>query len=603
MTELSSNASQPSNPSPPSAPRLGTESRSLRPLWRCYAYLRFFARWLVGAYTATLLINGLNILVPQVIRWIIDVGIREGRVGTIAWAVLGLLALTLVKGGLTFVEGRWIEQAAQGVAYELRARIQAQLTRLSFAFHAQTETGELLSRAVQDVERIRMLTGRATNRIVNSAVLLVATAGAIVWMNRSLALVALAAMPLLLLVGLRYGQLARPLALRIQQAVANLTTRLDQNLRGVRVVKAFAQEQAEMGRFEAENERWFSLVRLNTSQQAVYVPLLNLVANLASVAILWFGGRLVIEGQLTLGELVAFITYLGQLVQPVRVLGNMIPQFVMGSASAARVLAILDAVPDVRDAPDATPLPPIEGHVRLEHVSFGYGGRPILQDIDFEAQPGEVVALLGPTGSGKSSLVNLIPRFYDPTEGRVLVDGYDIRRVTLTSLREQIGLVLQETTLFARTIRENIAFGQPDATDEDVVAAAEAAQAHDFITQMPNGYDTEVGERGVTLSGGQKQRLAIARALLTQPRILILDDATASVDTATESLIRQALDRQLRCTTFIIAHRLSTCASADLILMLDAGRIVARGTHADLLRDSALYADLWRRQTELGQAA
>ncbi|MCW5850037.1 MAG: ABC transporter ATP-binding protein [Anaerolineae bacterium] len=601
MPEPSSNSSNPSSPAPPS---LGTESRSLRPLWRCYAYLRYFARWLVGAYTATLLINGLNILVPQVIRWIIDVGIREQRVATIAWAVLGLLGLTLVKGGLTFVEGRWIEQAAQGVAYELRARIQAQLTRLSFAFHAQTETGELLSRAIQDVERIRVLTGRATNRIVNSAVLLVATAGAIVWMNRSLALVALAAMPLLLLVGLRYGQLARPLALRIQQAVANLTTRLDQNLRGVRVVKAFAQEAAEIGRFEAENERWFSLVQLNTRQQAVYVPLLNLVANLASVAILWLGGRLVIQGQLTLGELVAFITYLGQLVQPVRVLGNMIPQFVMGSASAARVLAILDAVPDVRDAPDAYPLPPIEGRVRLEHVSFGYGeGRPILQDIDVEAQPGEVVALLGPTGSGKSTLVNLIPRFYDPTAGRVLVDGHDIRGVTLTSLREQIGLVLQETTLFARTIRENIAFGQPDATDEDVIAAAKAAQAHDFITQMPNGYDTAVGERGVTLSGGQKQRLAIARALLTQPRILILDDATASVDTATESLIRQALDRQLRCTTFIIAHRLSTCASADLILMLDAGRIVARGTHADLLRASSLYADLWRRQTELGQAA
>jgi ATP-binding cassette subfamily B protein len=327
------------------------------------------------------------------------------------------------------------------------------------------------------------------------------------------------------------------------------------------------------------------------------MPLLQWIANISSVGILLYGGMLVINGQLTIGELVAFTTYMGQLVSPVRFLGMILPAIAMAAASAERIFEILDRAPEVREQPGARPLEICEGRVRFENVSFAYGQNRVLREISFEAQPNQVVALLGLTGSGKTSIVNLIPRFYDPTEGRICIDGTDIREVTLASLRGQIGMVLQETTLFEASIRENISFGQPDASEEEIIAAARAAQAHDFIVQSANGYDTAVGERGVTLSGGQKQRLAIARALLTDPRILILDDATSSVDSETEHRIQLALERVMQGrTTFVIAHRLSTVQRADLILVLEKGRIAARGQHAELLKSSPLYASICQQQ-------
>jgi len=332
--------------------------------------------------------------------------------------------------------------------------------------------------------------------------------------------------------------------------------------------------------------------------QAVNTPLIDFIANVSTVIIIWYGGQLVIQGQLTLGELVSFTTYLAQLALPVRRLGQIVPALAIAAAAGTRIFEILDAQSEVRDAPDAIPLPSVDGQVRFENVSFAYFRRHrVLDDISFEAQPGQVIALLGTTGSGKSTIINLIPRFYDATEGRITIDGYDIRRVTLNSLRDQVGIVLQETMLFATTIRENIAFSRPDAHEEDILEAARAAQAHDFIAETPRGYDTLVGERGVTLSGGQRQRVAIARALLKDPRILILDDATSSVDTETEQLIQKALERLMRGrTSFIIAQRLSTLRMADLILVLEKGRIAARGTHDELLRTSGLYAEIYQQQ-------
>jgi ATP-binding cassette subfamily B protein len=326
--------------------------------------------------------------------------------------------------------------------------------------------------------------------------------------------------------------------------------------------------------------------------------MLDLIANIGTVVIIWYGGMLVIWGQLSLGELVAFSTYLAQLFLPVRRMGTITPAIAMAAAAGERIFEILDAVSEVQDAPDARPLPPVRGHLRFEHVSFAYFRRhQVLTDITFEASPGHVVALVGATGSGKSSIINLIPRFYDPTEGCITLDGYDLRRVTLSSLRDQIGIVLQETTLFATTIRENIAFGRPDAGEAEIIEAARAAQAHDFIAQTPQGYETYVGERGVTLSGGQKQRVAIARALLKDPRLLILDDATSSVDTETERLIQLALERLMQGrTSFVIAQRLSTLRLADIILVLDRGRIAAQGTHQELLRTSGLYTDIYQHQ-------
>lgn len=569
-----------------------------RILVRCLGYLRPYWRLTAGGYLSLIAINALALVIPQFIRWIVDRGIQGQDTRLLGWSVLTLLGLTLLKGGLGFLQGRWVEIASQNVAYDLRNAIHRKLSSLSFSYHDRTETGQLLSRAVQDVERIRFLTGRALLRIAEGSTLLLGTAGVLLLMNASLALLALILIPLLAYRALEFGRHFRPLSLTIQQQLATLTTCLEQNLRGTRVVKAFAQEEAEIARFDRENEHWFSLAIQATRLEAVNLPMMNLIANAGTIFVIWFGGQLVIRGGLTLGELIAFSTYMGQLVQPVRRLGFIVSAIAQAAAAGERIFEILDARSEVRDAPDAQPLPSVKGHVRFEKVSFAYFGRhQVLHEVNFEARPGQVIALLGATGSGKSTIINLIPRFYDPTSGRITVDGHDTRHVTLNSLRDQIGIVLQETTLFAATIRENIAFGCRDASQEEIVAAAQAAQAHSFIIEMAQGYETPVGERGVTLSGGQKQRIAIARALLKDPRILILDDATSSVDTETEQLIQKALERlMLGRTSFVIAQRLSTVRLADLILVLEKGRIATQGTHSDLLRTSGLYAEIYHRQ-------
>ncbi len=535
---------------------------------------------------------------PQLIRWTIDNGLTVDSTYILTLAVVALMALVTIKGLFTYFEGLWTEIASQSVAYDLRNEIQRKITLLSFSFHDQSEAGDLLSRAIQDVERIRFLTGRAAFRVIEGVVLMVITAIVLIVMNPQLGLLAIATLPILAVQSIRFGRVFRPLSAKIQKQLAVLTTRVEQNLRGARVVKTFAQEEAEIERFEVENRRWFELSAYSTRLQSVNMPLLQLIANVGSVVILWYGGTLVIQGSVTLGELVAFTTYLAQLVTPVRYLGMILPAISMAGASAERIFEILDTVPDVCEKPEAPDLRITQGQVCFENVSFSYGKQhDVLRDITFEALPNQVIALLGPTGSGKTSIVNLIPRFYDPTSGCIRIDGTSICDVAINSLRSQIGIVLQETTLFAASVRENIQFGNPEATQAEIEAASKAAQAHDFILQMNQGYDTEVGERGITLSGGQKQRLAIARAILTDPRILILDDATSSVDTETEHLIQMALERVMNGrTTFVIAHRLSTVQRADLILILDRGRIIARGKHEELLSTSALYQSIYNRQ-------
>jgi ATP-binding cassette, subfamily B, multidrug efflux pump len=580
---------------------------SLQVLWRCYGYLRPNWPIVLGAYGAVLAITGLNIAIPQLIRGIVDDGLAAANLRYVGQAVLALLLLAAVRGVITYFQQRWLEVASQNVAYDLRNDIQTKLTDLSFSYHDRTAAGQLLSRAIQDVERIRFLTGRATWRVIDGLVLLIGTAVLLVAMSPTLALLVLLTVPFLLWRGLVFASQARPLSLAIQDSLGLVTTQLEQNLRGMRVVKAFAQSPAEIVRFDRVNEDWFQLSARSSRLDAVNLPLLDLIVNVGSLLILFYGGWQVINGGLTLGELVAFTTYLAQLAGPVGVMSRVIPAIVMASAAGGRIFGVLDALPEVRDMPNAKVLPPLAGHVRFENVSLAYDAgvpngrlRPAVSDITFEARPGQVIALLGSTGAGKSTLTYLISRFYDPTSGRVTIDGYDLRQVTRASLRRQIGVVLQETVLFAASIRENIAFGRPDASEDEIVAAAQAAQAHDFILSFPDGYDTRVGEKGVTLSGGQKQRLAIARALLTDPRILILDDATASVDSETERRIQQALDKLMQGrTTFVIAHRLSTLRRADLILVLEHGRLVARGRHDTLLHDSPLYAAIYERQQQL----
>lgn len=589
----------PNNPAPV------TERGPAHVLWRCLTYLRPYRRKTLGAYLALAAINLLALAIPQFIRWIVDSGIGGKDTNLLLNAVGALLGLTLIKGVLTFYQMLWTEQASQNVAYDLRNAIHHKLSGLSFSYHDRTETGQALSRAVQDVERVRFLTGRAFLRLADGAVLTLGTAAVLIWMNPRLALLALATLPFLVHRALHLGRTLRPLSLGVQQQLAVLTTRLEQNLRGARVVRSFAQEDAETARFDVENDEWFDISVRASRLQSINTPLLDFIANLSTVIIIWYGGSLVIQGQLTLGELVSFTAYLAQLALSVRRLGQIVPMLAIAAAAGQRIFEILDAQSEVREAPAAVPLPRVRGDVRFEHVSFAYFGRHgVLSDITFEAKAGQVIALLGMTGSGKSTIINLIPRFYDATEGHITIDGCDIRSVTLNSLRDQVGIVLQETTLFSATIRENIAFGCPGASPAEIEAAARSAQAHDFILEMPLGYDTHVGERGLTLSGGQRQRVAIARALLKDPRILILDDATSSVDTETEQLIQKALERLMHGrTSFVIAQRLSTLRMADWILVLEKGRIAARGTHDELLRASGLYAEIYHQQLRRTEAA
>ena len=578
---------------------------STRTLLRCFGYLRPYWTYIAASYALLLINNGMTLAMPVVMRQIVDRGIRGGEVETIQWGALALLGLALVRGLFTFLYGRWTEVASRGVAYDLRNALHGKLQALSFSYHDQAETGQLLARAIGDVDRVRFLTGRAFVRLTEVTTLVIGVAIAMLVMNLRLALLTLTVTPFLAYGAFGFGRRIRPLSRTIREQMDGLTARLEQNLRGARIVTAFAQERAEIRRFDAENSRLFQLNMAAARLRALNLPLLRLIASVGTVLILLYGGRMVIEERLTIGQLVAFTAYVGQLLVPIRRLGMIVAAIAMAVASAERIFEIFDARSEVEDLPGAEPIDGVQGHVRFDRVSFAYFGRhQVLKSVDFEVQPGQVVALLGATGSGKSTVINLVPRFYDATEGQILIDGYDVRDVTIDSLRRHIGIVLQDTTLFAATIRENIAFGRPEATEEEIVAAARAAAAHEFVMAMPEQYDTPVGERGATLSGGQKQRVAIARAILKDPRILILDDATSSVDTETEAMIQTALARLMEGrTSFVIAQRLSTVRQADMVLVMDKGRIVARGArtaqhtpHDELLRTSGLYAEIYHRQ-------
>ena len=512
------------------------------------------------------------------------------------WFLVGaVLAVGAVRAAL--MAGRRLISGRQalGVEFDLRNRLYAKLLRLSFRFYDSHQTGQLMSRATVDLQGVRFFLGYGLIFFFQHVLTIVAVTVVMLAVNWKLALVACAITPVLVVLAYRYSSVSHPVLRDVQQKMADMTTVAEENIVGVHVVKSFAQEQNEQAKFAARSERVFLRSMDANRQRATYVPVLSFLPLLAQAAVILVGGRMVINGELGLTDFFFFNFLVLMLVMPLRMLGMWIGQAQRATASGERIFEVLDEIEDVTDKPGAEDLPPGPGRVRFEGVSFEYApGRPVLEDIDLVLEPGRTVALIGHTGSGKTSLAGLVPRFYDVNAGRITVDGLDVRDVRVASLRREVGVVLQDPFLFSATVRENIAFARPEATEEQVKRAARLAQADEFIVKLPDGYDTIIGERGITLSGGQRQRIAIARALILEPRILILDDATASVDATTESRIRTGLREAMEGrTTIIIAHRLSTLALADELVVLDRGRIVARGTHDQLLGTSLVYREIY----------
>jgi len=570
----------------------------MRTLRRILPFYRDYRMLTAAGFLAVVGNAAFNLAVPRLIGMGVDEGVANHDVRQLVIVSLLILIASALRGLCAFAQNYLGETAAQGGSYQLRRALYSHVQELSFSFHDGAQTGDLLTRSMSDVEQLKNFMGRGVLMIVNLVLLVVGVALALSLMNWKLALLSLVILPLLYWRASAFSQTIRPMFRAVQDQVARVATLVQDNAAGARVVKAFGHERQEIARFDEENERLYGRYMDSARLQSFNTPLLNFMANVSTIVMLWVGGLLVIGHQLTLGELVAFYAYLLQIVGPVRQGGFLMSMASRAAASSERVLEVLDTPISVASPPDAVELGVIRGEVVFEDVTCAYRpGRSVLRHVSFRAEPGQTVALVGATGSGKTTVANLIPRFYDVSGGRVLVDGHDVRNVGLASLRRQIGMVMQETTLFSGTIRENIGFGRAGASEDDVHWAAHAARADEFIARLPKGYATIVGERGVSLSGGQKQRVAIARALLLDPRILILDEFTSAVDAATERLIRAALAELMRGrTTFVIAHRLSTVRAADMIVVLQNGRLVASGTHDELVAASAVYQEIHATQ-------
>ena len=517
---------------------------------------------------------------------------ERGELWALALAVLVVgLARALFMVGRRLISGR----QALGVEYDMRDAVYAKLLRLSFGFYDRHQTGQLMSRATVDLQAVRFFLGYGLIFFFQHVLTIVGVTIALFVLDWQLALAATAFTPVLVVLAYRYSRVSHPVLRDVQQKMADVATVAEENIVGVHVVKSFAQERSESAKFANRTEGVFNRSIDANRQRATYVPLLSFLPLLAQATVLLLGGRMVANGTLGLDQFFAFNVLVLMLVMPLRMLGMWIGQAQRATASGERIFEVIDELEDVTDHPDARELPPGDGRIAFEHAGFGYAAdRPVLSDVGLEIEPGRTVALIGHTGSGKTTLASLVPRFYDVSSGRVTIDGADVRDVKLGSLRRAIGIVAQDPFLFSATVRENITFGAPDATDADVVRAARLAQAHEFVEELPNGYDTVIGERGITLSGGQRQRIAIARALILDPRILILDDATASVDATTEARIRLGLREAMKGrTTLIVAHRLSTIALADELVVLDRGRIAARGTQEELLDGSSVFREIY----------
>jgi ABC-type multidrug transport system fused ATPase/permease subunit len=589
-------------------------------LRRLFQYLALYWKQLIFTATLLILLTVFELLPPLFQKQIVDevIGTRDlGRLSALIAGLVGVYALIQVaNSGDLYIR----HALGQRFIFDLRVRLYAYLQRLSLSFFERTSTGELMSRVTNDVNALENFVTHGTSFMAIDLMRLMGTAIILFFLEWRLALLVLIPVPILG-VGMRwFNTRIRPVYRRVRARLGDINAELQDNLAGIRVIQAFGQEDATMERFTAESQRYYQARVRGIRYWSSFFPAMYFIASLGSVLVLGVGAVMVVRGQLSLGSMVAFLSYVVSFYDPIRRLTEIDNVFQEAIAAGERIFELLDEVPEIEDAPAAVALPRLRGEVRFHDVHFRYGAaaamesRPtvgqvanlpqaepkVLHGVEFQIAPGEVVALVGPSGAGKTSIANLLCRFYDPIRGQVTVDGYDLRRVQIRSLRRQIAVVLQDTFLFNTTVRENLLYGKPDAGEEGMIAAAKAAYAHEFIEQLPQAYDTEIGERGVKLSGGQKQRLALARAILADPRILILDEATSSVDAEAEYLIQQALDEVLKGrTALVIAHRLSTIRNADKIIALEGGRIIEIGDHRELLARGGLYSQLYRRQIEL----
>ncbi|MBI5304785.1 MAG: ABC transporter ATP-binding protein [Chloroflexi bacterium] len=570
----------------------------MRILFRLLKSLNRYRWQLAGLVLLVLGVTATSLVAPSLIRRAIDEGLAQNNPDAlvqVAWLIVGV---GFLRALLSFARRYTAEWLINRTGYDFRNAMYDKIQRLSFSYHDSAQTGQLMSRCTEDISSLSRFVGQGAVELVHILLLLAGILILLVQSSVTLTLIGLTPILILTFVTVHLGRMVGPMFLRVDQSVGELSSTLQENLTGAQVVRAFAREEFEKHKFSKANQRWYDAQVHLMSTWGFYMPTMMILIMFPTALILWFGGQMVIAGELTIGELVAFNAYLVLLALPVQDLGFVVNSAGEAIAGGQRLFEVLDVDEEIKSPANAIAAPTLTGRVTFDAVTFSYRGtRDALTDVSFEAQPNQIIALIGPTGSGKTTLVNLIPRFYDATSGAVRVDGLDIKTLELKSLRSQIGIVLQTSLLFSSSIRDNIAYGRLDASEDDVIAAAQAARAHDFITGFAKGYETIVGERGVTLSGGQRQRIAIARALLMNPRVLILDDSTSSVDTQTEYLIQQALSELMKNrTTFVIAQRLSTVKRADQIFVLDGGRIVQRGRHTELLEQGGLYKQIYDLQ-------
>lgn len=565
---------------------------------RILSYIKPYMHRLIFAMFCTIMAAAGNLYIPWIIKDMIDEVLADKNGTMLNWIAASIIAIFVVRGLFWYGQNYLMSYVGQSVIIDIRAAVFKKLQRLSVSFYDKNKTGTIMSYVTNDVNALQSAMVENTIEMITEGFILIGSVVAMIYLDWRLTLFTVCTFPVVLWFMEFFGKKIRKTGGRIQECTADITSVLQESVASARVIKSFVREDYEVDRFDVENRANFRANMKNTQLMATLTPVVELVAAIGVTMIIWYGGNNVINGTITAGSLVAFLTYAVNISNPIKRLTRVIGNIQKALAAAQRVFMIIDMPEEIAESRDAKQLPEVSGKVEFQNVSFAYDDKGnVITDLSFSVKPGEVIAIVGPSGAGKSTIANLLPRFYDVNKGDIKIDGHSVREVTLDSLREQVGIVPQETMLFNGSVYNNILYGRLDATKEEIEAAAKAANAHDFIMQLTDGYETKLGDRGVNLSGGQRQRIAIARAILKNPRILILDEATSALDTESERVVQEALDRlMVGRTSFVIAHRLSTVKNADKILVLEKGNLVESGTHDELLALDGLYAHLYKIQ-------